>query len=60
MIIKDFAQNMRTFSNIALHYKMPLLLEMVEWIIKMNPQIKGLGIKPTHRLKDLGLNKPSD
>lgn len=39
--IDEFAKKLRTFKGIASHYNMTLLLETVDWILKMNPQIKS-------------------
>ncbi|CAC5377738.1 POLE [Mytilus coruscus] len=39
--IDEFAQKLRTFKGIASHYNMILLQETVNWIMKMNPQIKS-------------------
>ncbi|XP_020907958.1 DNA polymerase epsilon catalytic subunit A, partial [Exaiptasia diaphana] len=33
----EFAEKMRTFRNIAKHYKMNLLQDIVNWIIQDNP-----------------------
>ncbi|ESO90687.1 hypothetical protein LOTGIDRAFT_217825 [Lottia gigantea] len=35
--IEEYRKQLRTFRGIARHYKMVLLLETVEWIMKMNP-----------------------
>ncbi|XP_013399576.1 DNA polymerase epsilon catalytic subunit A [Lingula anatina] len=37
--LEDLGKKLRTFRNIASHYNMAQLLEVVEWILKMNPQI---------------------
>ncbi|CAH1796227.1 unnamed protein product [Owenia fusiformis] len=36
--LPDVVQKLKIFRNIASHYNMPLLLETVEWILKMNHQ----------------------
>ncbi|XP_077864309.1 DNA polymerase epsilon catalytic subunit A-like [Saccoglossus kowalevskii] len=39
MAISKFAEKMKVFRNIAIHYKMSLLEETVTWILQGNPQI---------------------
>ncbi|XP_069115944.1 LOW QUALITY PROTEIN: DNA polymerase epsilon catalytic subunit A-like [Argopecten irradians] len=39
--LKDFEKRLRTFRGIASHYNMVVLMETVDWIIKMNPSISS-------------------
>jgi len=39
LAVKDTVQLVNTFRGIALHYRMPLLMEQVEWILKMSPRL---------------------
>nr|XP_033811806.1 DNA polymerase epsilon catalytic subunit A [Geotrypetes seraphini] len=36
---KVFVEQISVFRNIARHYNMPYLLEMIEWLLQMNPHI---------------------
>lgn len=42
MDIQQTATKLRAFRGIAAHFGMPLLLQNVEWILKMNPELKQL------------------
>lgn len=37
--ISDTAQLIKTFYGIAQHFQMPLLLEQVDWLFKMNTKL---------------------
>merc|ERR1712013_197488 len=39
LAVKDTVQLVDTFRGIALHYRMPLLMEQVDWILKMSPRL---------------------
>ena len=35
----DFGIHLRTFRSIGEHFRMPLLLEAVDWMFQMNPSL---------------------
>jgi len=39
---KDYAVHLKTFRGIAKHYQMPLLLGLIDWVLKMNPEMACL------------------
>jgi hypothetical protein len=39
LAVKDTVQLVDTFRGIALHYRMPLLMEQVDWILNMSPRL---------------------
>ncbi len=40
MDVQQTAVKLRAFQGIAIHFGMPLLLQNVEWILKLNPHFE--------------------
>jgi hypothetical protein len=42
MDVRSTATKLRAFRGIAAHFGMPLLLQNVDWILKMNPNLERI------------------